>query len=183
MARSRVASGERIARAQFEDFVNVQGTRLLHAAYGLCGDWQHAEDLVQQVLVSVATRWSHITTDPLAYAYRCLVRANIDRWRLLRRRPETLADPASIAALHSCAPTPPTPVVEGDPGVLEALRALPARQRAILVLRYLQDLSESQTAAALGISVGAVKSGASRGLARLRTTMNHAAEEVDNGNR
>jgi len=63
--------------------------------------------------------------------------------------------------------------------MLEALRALPSRQRAILVLRYLQDLSESQTAAALGISVGAVKSGASRGLGRLRIIMGNSAEEVD----
>jgi RNA polymerase sigma-70 factor (sigma-E family) len=179
MVRAVAAGPERLVRAQFEQFVNVNGSRLLHAAYGLCGDWQHAEDLVQQALVSVATRWSDITTDPLAYAYRCLVRANIDRWRLLRRRPEVLIAPASVAALHSGAARTSRPVVEDQFGVLEALRVLPARQRAILVLRYLQDLSESQTAEALGISVGAVKSGASRGLARLRTTMNPMIEEVD----
>lgn len=173
------ASGERLVRTQFEEFVNLNGTRLLHTAYGLCGDWQHAEDLVQQVLVSVAARWSRITSDPLAYAYRCLVRANIDRWRLLRRRPEIMAEPAALAALHAAHDRPSTAGLEDPFGVLDALRALPPRQRAILVLRYLQDLSESQTAAALGISVGAVKSGASRGLARLRTIMGNSAEEVD----
>lgn len=179
MDRAAAASGERRAHAQFEDFVDVNGTRLLHAAYGLCGDWQHAEDLVQQVLVSVARRWSHITSDPLAYAYRCLARANIDRWRILRRRPEILADPTSIARLQTGAAKPPTPVVEDQLGMLEALRALPARQRAILVLRYLQDLSETQTADTLGISVGTVKSGASRGLARLRATFTNTTEEVE----
>jgi RNA polymerase sigma-70 factor (sigma-E family) len=178
MARA-AGSAERLVRAPFEDFVNLNGTRLLHTAYGLCGDWQHAEDLVQQVLVTVAARWSRITRDPLAYAYRCLVRANIDRWRLLRRRPEVMADPAALAALHAAHDRPSTAVVEDHLAMLEALRALPPRQRAILVLRYLQDRSESQTAAALGISVGAVKSGASRGLARLRTTMGNSAEEVD----
>jgi len=105
---------------------------------GCAGDWQHAEDLVQKVLVIVAARWSRITSDPLAYAYRCLVRANIDRWRLLHRRPEIMADPAALAALHSADDRPSTAVVEDRLGMLEALRALPSRQRAILVLRYLQ---------------------------------------------
>ena len=178
MART-ATSDERLVLAQFEDFVNLNGTRLLHTAYGLCGDWQHAEDLVLKVLVIVAARWSRITSDPLAYAYRCLVRANIDRWRLLHRRPEIMADPAALAALHSADDRASTAVVEDRLGMLEALRALPSRQRAILVLRYLQDLSESQTAAALGISVGAVKSGASRGLGRLRIIMGNSAEEVD----
>lgn len=177
MARTAAdAAAMEIARTEFEDFVNANGTKLLHTAYGLCGDWQHAEDLVQQILVSVATRWSDITGDPMAYAYRCLVRANIDRWRALRHRPEVLADPAAIAALQPGAANPPASVLGDRPGVLDALQALPFRQRSILVLRYLQDLSEAQTADALGISVGAVKSGASRGLARLRATIETTAE-------
>jgi RNA polymerase sigma-70 factor (sigma-E family) len=154
-----------VDRVAFERFVGEHGDRLLHAAYGLCGDWQHAEDLVQHALVSLARRWSDVSTNPLGYAYRCLVRANIDRWRVLRRRPEVLVDPQDLPAAE---PTNDPAASDDHLVVLAALRTLPRRQRAIVVLRYLQDLSEVDTAAALGISVGAVKSGAARGLARLR---------------
>lgn len=152
-------------RAEFERFVSMHGDRLLHTAYALCGDWQHAEDLVQVALVAVARHWSRLADSPLGYAYRCLVRANIDRWRVLRRRPEVLLDPHDLSATG-----PSTDPVASDTHlmILAALRSLPPRQRAIVVLRYLQDLSEADTAAALDISVGAVKSGAARGLARLR---------------
>src|SRR3954451_3794030 len=164
-----------VDRAEFERFVAEHGDRLLHAAYGLCGDWQHAEDLVQRALVALARRWSALSTNPLGYAYRCLVRANIDRWRVVRRRPEVLLDPQDLSALGS--PIEP----EGREDhllVLAALQTLPRRQRAIVVLRYLQDLSEADTAQALGISVGAVKSGAARGLARLRAEQSNLLTEV-----
>lgn len=150
--------------AGFERFVSEHGDRLLHTAYGLCGDWQHAEDLVQQALTVVARRWEAIEANPLGYAYRCMVRSNIDRWRVLRRRPEVLLNPHDLAAV------PPVSDTIADATIIAALRTLPQRQRAIIVLRYLQDLSETDTAAALDISIGAVKSGASRGLARLRQT-------------
>jgi RNA polymerase sigma-70 factor (sigma-E family) len=149
----------------FERFVAEHGDRLLHTTYGLCGDWQHAEDLVQQALTAVARRWGAIEANPLGYAYRCVVRSKIDRWRALRRRPEVLLDPHDIAVAG-----PPVTDTHDDGAVLAALRMLPPRQRTIVVLRYLQDLSEADTAAALDISIGAVKSGASRGLARLRQT-------------
>jgi RNA polymerase sigma-70 factor (sigma-E family) len=152
-------------RAAFEQFVAEHGDRLLYTAYGLCGDWQHAEDLVQQALTTVARRWGAIESKPLGYAYRCIVRSTIDRWRVLNRRREVLIDPHDIAAAG-----PPVVDTHDDGEVLAALRTLPPRQRAIVVLRYLQDLSEADTAHALGISIGAVKSGASRGLARLRQT-------------
>lgn len=165
-------------RAQFEGFVGAYGDRLLHAAYGLCGDWQHAEDLVQQALLKTASRWDRIADNPLGYAYRCLVRANIDRWRVLRHRPEVITDPNAFA--DGSSPTErSTADVDERLAVLSALQTLPARQRAIVVLRYLQDLSESATAEVLGISVGAVKSGASRGLARLRATTSTPSQEVD----
>jgi RNA polymerase sigma-70 factor (sigma-E family) len=163
---------------EFEDFARAHGDQLLHAAYGLCGDWQHAEDLVQQALTSVATRWPRIHGNPAGYAYRCLVRASIDRWRALRRRAEAVTDPATINAI-----APPGPVpgdgVENRLTVGAALQALPPRQRAIVVLRYLQDLSESDTASVLGISTGAVKSGASRALARLRADAPRFVQEAD----
>lgn len=165
------------ARAGFDAFVEAHGDRLLHAAFGLCGDWQHAEDLVQQVLVTVAARWPRITANPLGYAYRCLGRASIDRWRVLRRRGEVLTDPAVLAARSGWV-EPAASAVHEHLAVLAALEGLPARQRAIVVLRYLQDLSESDTAAALGISVGAVKSGGSRALVRLRAALPGEVQEV-----
>ena len=162
-------------RIVFERFVAEHGDRLLHTAYGLCGDWQHAEDLVQQALIALARRWSAVSTNPLGYAYRCLVRANIDRWRVVRRRPEMLLDPHDLSSLGP-ASEPPSP--EEQLIVLAALQTLAPRQRAIVVLRYLQDLSEGDTAAALGISVGAVKSGAARGLARLRAEQSSRLKEA-----
>ena len=165
-----------VDRIAFERFVAEHGDRLLRAAYGLCGDWQQAEDLVQQALTTLARRWPAVSDSPLGYAYRCLTRANIDRWRALRRRPAVvLLDPHDLAAVG---PTSDPAAVEDHLVVLAALRALPRHQRAILVLRYLDDLSEADTAAALGISVGAVKSGAARGLARLRVEQSSRLKEA-----
>jgi DNA-directed RNA polymerase specialized sigma24 family protein len=112
-----VTEADRIA---FERFVAEHGDRLLHTAYGLCGDWQHAEDLVQQTLTAVARRWGAIESNPLGYAYRCVVRSNIDRWRALSRRREVLLDPHDIAA----AVPPTTP-----PAMVSAARAR-SRMRA-----------------------------------------------------
>jgi RNA polymerase sigma-70 factor (sigma-E family) len=171
--RNKEATVAEVDRAAFERFVAEHGDRLLHTAYGLCGDWQHAEDLVQHALTAVARRWDAIESNPIGYAYRCVARSNIDRWRALGRRPEVLLDPQKLAAAG-----PPVSDTHDDGTMLAALRTLPPRQRAIVVLRYLQDLSEVDTAHALGISVGAVKSGASRGLARLRqTTLEEANRE------
>jgi RNA polymerase sigma factor (sigma-70 family) len=94
---------------------------------------------------------------------------------MLRRRPEVLVDPHNLAVFE---PTQEVAAPEDHMVVLAALRALPPRQRAIVVLRYLQDLSEADTATALGISVGAVKSGASRGLARLRAAQPNPMKEA-----
>ena len=84
----------------------------------------------------------------------------------------------SISALRPGVANSSVPPVEEHLDVLAALRTLPPRQRAIVVLRYLQDVSEADTADALGISVGAVKSGASRGLARLRAGMAASPKEA-----
>lgn len=162
----------------FESFVRAYGDRLLHAAYGLCNDWQLAEDLVQQALIAVAGRWDRISRNPSGYAYRCIVRANIDRWRVRRRRPELLLAPVDMSGLDRSG-RGAHPVAEQPLDVGAALITLPPRQRAIVVLRYLQDLSEAQTASVLGISVGAVKSGASRALARLRATEHQWLEEIE----
>ena len=157
-------------RVQFELFVGAHGDQLLYTAYGLCGDWQHAEDLVQQALIAVSQHWLRIRENPLGYAYRCLTRANVDRWRHTRRRSEVSVSDATIEVLQPAQRDSATVTNEVDERltVARALQRLAPRQRAIVVLRYLQDLPEAEVARILRISVGSVKSGAARALARLR---------------
>ncbi len=150
----------------FDDFVRAEGNRLLYAAYAMCGDWSDAEDLTQQVLINVYKRWHTITGSPRSYALSSLARANIDRWRRSARRvAETSEDhhPSAVASATDVADQ-----VSVSVSVVEAMRQLAPRQRAIITLRYLLDLSEKDVAEILGISPGTVKSGAARGLSRLR---------------
>ena len=95
----------------------------------------------------------------------------------MRRRPELIAEPDVLTNLHP-AGAPAEPDATDRLVLIDALATVPPRQRAIIVLRYLQDLSEADTAATLGISVGAVKSGAARGLARLRSAAPAHFEET-----
>jgi RNA polymerase sigma-70 factor (sigma-E family) len=164
--------GDRV-RGEFERFVAGQADELLRVGYLLVGDLAEAEDLVQECFLRVARRWPRVRgmDHPGAYARRILVNLALDgskrrsRWRdeLASRdgqRPEGYA--GEVAA--------------SDAGVANseltaALAALPPRQRAVLVLRYFEDLSEAQVAVVLDCSVGTVKSTASRALARLRQTL------------
>jgi RNA polymerase sigma-70 factor (sigma-E family) len=130
-----------------------------------------AEDLLQMVLERAFRRWPRIcrTGDPAPYVRQMLVNASVDRWRLLRRRPEqpigTDDGPPFPAGLSG----PDKSAAIADQDLLwRALAQLPPGQRAVLVLRYYEDLTEAQTAAVLGCSVGAVKAQASRALAKLR---------------
>lgn len=134
--------------------------RLLRAAYLLTGDLHRAEDLVQEALVKVALRWPRLRDgNPTAYARRILARDHVSWWR--RRRHE-----------HSAPATPDAAVPAHDPldglVVRRALARLTPRQRAVLVLRHLEDLSEKETAEILGVGVGTVKSQNAAALARLR---------------
>ncbi|NNU27662.1 SigE family RNA polymerase sigma factor [Isoptericola sp. JC619] len=133
-------------------------------AYLLTGDRHRAEELVQQALVRTYVAWPRARArDPLAYARRVLANARIDTWRKNRR--EVLVPPDNLPhGRHAAA----------DGGhadrdlLVRALAQLPERRRRVVVLRYLVDLGEREVAEDLGISVGAVKSAASRGLAQLR---------------
>lgn len=148
--------------AEFDDFVRGRSPALLRTAFLLTGDRGHAEDLLQEVLGQMYARWRSIRISPEAYARKALVYRSINRWHRIRRMrwgpmPDDLpnrGDPvADLAARDE---------------IERALMLLPARQRAVLVLRYLDDLSEADTAAALGCAVGTVKSHGARGLSRLR---------------
>lgn len=151
--------------AEFDDFVRTRSVALLRVAYLLTGDRHAAEDLLQEVLEQVYVRWPRVRVSPEAYARRALVNRSINRWRWRARRPEqALGDNDGVARDHA-------DDIALRQAVVAALRTLPPRQRAAVVLRYLEDLSVADVAVALRCSEGAVKSHASRGLTRLREAL------------
>jgi len=154
------------AEVSFEEFVYARSGSLLRTALLLTGQNQaEAEDLLQLALERAYRHWARVcrSGEPERYVRGILAHASADRWRRLARRAERPLPAAADPALpdHSA-------VVADRDYLLRALAALPPRQRAVLVLRYFDDLSEAETAAMLGCSVGTVKSQAARGLARLR---------------
>ena len=148
----------------FAVFVDASSRGLLRAAWLLTGDWALAEDLAQTALAATWQRWTTLDgiEQPEAYVRRVMVttylRWNRRRWRgeiPSARLPERPAEDATLAR------------VELVDAIDAALSVLSPRQRAVVVLRYFADLSEVQTAAALGCSVGTVKSHAAKALAKL----------------
>jgi RNA polymerase sigma-70 factor (sigma-E family) len=144
--------------ADFEGFVVARRVALLRTAYLLTGDHHDAEDLVQSALIKVVPKWVRIKDRPESYVRQVLVRESANRWRTRRWR-EVTTDVVPETMHHDST---------DRIALLEDLRRLSPRQRAVLVLRYFDDLTEADTAAALGISVGTVKSQARDALARLR---------------
>lgn len=148
---------------ELREFVSARGAALSRAAYLLTGDHQAAEDLVQEVYVVLVRRWQKSgTVDPEAYVRRILYSRFIDG----RRRRRLLEVPRA---------TPPDAAGGDETGALtdrltlrDAMARLTPRQRAVLVLRFYEDLTEPQTAAALGISPNTVKSQTRVALQRLR---------------
>lgn len=157
------------ADEEFEAFARASVVRLLRAACLLCGDHHTAEDLVQTSMLRTARHWRKARRAPEAYARTVLVNAVRDGARRRRRRvdevlcAEALEDPGWRSSTLDHAGR----LAERDMA-LAALAALPQRQREVVVLRFYADLSVADTAAATGISQGAVMSYTSRALARLR---------------
>ena len=151
--------------ADFDEFVRTRAATLLRVAYLLTGDRYAAEDLLQDVLEQVYVRWHRVRTTPEAYARRALVNRAANRWRWRRRRPEGVLGDRQPAVPDE------TEGVLVRSVVLAGLRALPARQRAAVVLRFLEDLPVAEVARALDCSEGAVKSHTARGLSRLREAL------------
>ena len=162
----------------FERFVTVEGSSLLRFAYLLGGGREAAEDLLQSALERCYRQWRRVerTDRPDRYVRRVLANAAVDRWRRRRRTPEL---PLSVAA--ESVSTDGTEAVLARDELLRALRTLSPRQRVVVVLRYVEDLSEVDTAALLDCSVGSVKAHASRGLARLRLALADDAAPVHPG--
>ena len=154
--------------AEFADFVRAEGERLLWTAFLLCQQDRHtAEDIVQDALGDLYRRWSSVQPAArLSYARRIVVRKASRRWRAPRRHYEVLIDSHEGTGWE---PSASDRLPDHD--LRGALRLLSPRQRAVIVLRYYDDLSEADIAAALGCSTGSVKTHASRGLARLRAAL------------
>lgn len=143
----------------FTEWASTRQRQLLRSAYLLTGDLHRAEDLVQEALTKVALRWSRLAVgNPTAYALRIITRDNISWWR--RRRDV----PIDSVPERGTSIEPETALV-----VRRALARLTPRQRAVLVLRHFEDLTERQAADILGVSHGTVKSQNAAALDRLRT--------------
>jgi RNA polymerase sigma-70 factor (sigma-E family) len=149
----------------FDAFVAGASTRLLRAAFALTGDRGAAEDLVQDTLERLYVAWPRVE-DPRAYTHRALVNHGRNRWRRRARHPELALTAADDPAVSDA-----TGRSDDHDALVRAIATLPARQRAVIVLRFLEDLSEADTATTLSCSVGTVKSQTARALARLRDVL------------
>jgi RNA polymerase sigma-70 factor (sigma-E family) len=143
-----------------EEYIRARLPRLTKLARALTLDEHAAADLVQDSLEKLIMRWSRLKGDPDAYVRRIMVNQRVSSWRKVRR--ERVTDRLPETAVSD---------VEVDHELFDALRALPQAQRAVIALRYLEDLTESQTANVLGCSVGTVKSHSARAMASLRTSL------------
>jgi RNA polymerase sigma-70 factor (sigma-E family) len=148
------------AERSFEEFVGARRAALLRTAYLLTGSTEDAEDLVQVALINAVPKWGRIADNPEPYVRRILAKESVSRWRGRRWREvhtDVVPEPGTTSG-----------GVDDRLALQSALAALAPRQRAVIVLRYYEDLTERETAEALGISVGTVKSQARDALARLR---------------
>jgi RNA polymerase sigma-70 factor (sigma-E family) len=164
--------GQGQAPVEFERFVEASADRLLRAASLITWDLAEAEDLVQECFLRVARRWPRVRKmdHPTAYARTVLVHLALDAGKHRTRRRAELAEAAAVALdqHQDDAAVRVLGHVEALADMTQALAELPPRQRVALVLRYFEDLSEADTAEAMGCSVGTVKSTTSRALERLR---------------
>ena len=162
------SSGE----AGFAEFVAARTGALARTAYLLTGDHHLAEDLVQTALFQAARHWERIEGHPEAYVRRILYHQNISWWRRRKVRETSLG-------------RYDVPVAGSDTDLRltldDALRRLTPKQRTMLVLRYFEDLTETQTAHELGIGVGTVKSTTRQALQRLRTLAPELQELIGAG--
>ena len=155
-------------KADFDEFVAARSSRLLRTAYLLTRDHALAEDLLQTALTKAWFAWSRIESDPEPYVRKILVNTFASWWRRRWNGEHAFAEP----------PEPTQPDFGGGRGghddadqrqdLWTAMGRLPRRQRAVVVLRFVEDLSEAETARLLGVSPGTVKSQTSKALAKLR---------------
>jgi RNA polymerase sigma-70 factor (sigma-E family) len=167
MTASTVDSGGRVTpssevRTGFDDFVAARSSGLLRTAYLLTRDHALAEDLLQTALTKAWFAWSRIEGRPEPYVRRILVNTYATWWRRRWNAEQAYGDLPEVAA------APATDRSDAGQDLWQAMGRLPRRQRAVVVLRYFEDLTEAETADLLGVTVGTVKSQASKALAKLR---------------
>jgi len=150
------------ASEQFAEFVTERSARLLRTAYLLTRDWAKAEDLLQTSLAKAWFSWGKIREDPEPYLRKIMVNTYASWWRRRWNGEEPTAELPERPVLDD------HDVVEDRAALWPALGRLPKRQRAVIVMRYFEDLSEAQVAATMGTSIGTVKSQTAKALARLR---------------
>ncbi|HEX4224995.1 MAG TPA: SigE family RNA polymerase sigma factor [Pseudonocardiaceae bacterium] len=161
---------------EFAEFAQTRSTALRRTAFLLCGDWQRAEDIVQTALVKLYVAWHRVQRDGNidGYVRTILTRTAIDEFRRAHRRREQLVDDP---------PELPSWQQDSDNAidVQRVLDQLPSGQRAVIVLRYWEDLSITETAQTLRISEGTVKSQTAKALASMRKLLgpgSNAFEEL-----
>ncbi|MFF5441233.1 SigE family RNA polymerase sigma factor [Streptomyces achromogenes] len=164
-----MGDGKQTRDEEFQSFMVGRWPRLMRTAFLLTGEQHAAEDLVQSTLEQVYTAWRRVgaADDPEAYVRRVMINAHARKHR--RRLREFLAPKDDSGLVREVADTGDR-IAQADDrsALLKALAQLPARQREAVVLRYWEDLTETQAAEAMGCSVGTVKSSAAKGIAKLR---------------
>ncbi|MGL4173948.1 MAG: SigE family RNA polymerase sigma factor [Actinomycetota bacterium] len=153
----------------FNDWAHARSAALVRSAYLLCGDWHAAEDHVQETLVKVYMAWPKVNDSVDGYARRTLVNVFLARKRL-KSSGEYATDMSENPSAWGQTSDPSGGVIN-HLTLAAALAEVPKSQRAVLVLRYWEDMSVVQVAAVLKCSVGNVKSQAARGLSTLRTAL------------
>ena len=156
---------------EFDEFVLARSPVLLRTAYLLTRDVQLAEDLLQTALTKAWFSWKRIDGDPEPYVRRILINSSVSWWR----KRWTHETPTGFVPEPTPGAEPPAEVHD----LMQALGRLPRRQRAVVVLRYVEDRTEADTAALMGCSVGTVKSQCAKALAKLRgdVALDVAADE------
>jgi RNA polymerase sigma-70 factor (sigma-E family) len=156
------------ADSEFAAYFAGRVSSVRRLAFALCGDWHTADDLVQTTFIKLYPRWKRVRGGAVdAYVRRILVNTYLTHLRK-NRRETVVAD----------VPDRPAPVAETPDDLADALRRLPPQQRAVVVLRHLEDLPIAEVAELLGIAEGTVKSQSARGVAALRQAVRTQRKEV-----
>jgi RNA polymerase sigma-70 factor (sigma-E family) len=167
------------AEQEFDAYFRARRDAVRRTAYLLCGDWHRADDHAQAAFVALHRHWRRIRDrDALdAWMRKTLVRTVVDESRRPWRRERSTEDPVETTAVADRADGPADSVVTRHV-LVDGLRVVPPRQRAVLVLRFLEGLDVAATAEVLGCSEGTVKSQTAHGLAALRAALGDALDDL-----
>ncbi len=160
---------------EFADYFRTRRETVRRTAYMMCGDWHKADDHAQAAFVALHRNWRKIR-DPRAldgWMRRTLTRSVIDESRRPWRREKPTAEHTDVVTIPPEADAMATRQV-----LVDGLRTVPPRQRAVLVLRFFEGLDVAETARAMGCSEGTVKSQTARGLEALRASLGDALDDL-----